>query len=137
MRKYLFELKTYLPFRHVVTLTVFVGMGWPTGEMILALEAYLIRDHITLQLVSHAPMFLVIAVIYLCIPESTRWLISKKMYETATKQVLKIAETNKTEAPSILSNYQPKESKIELSAATQKNEKGILNNIFPFFMYKV
>ena len=116
-------------FRHVVTLTVFVGMGWPTGEMILALEAYLIRDHFTLQLVSHAPMFLVILVIYFFIPESTRWLISKKMYETACKQVLKIAETNNTSPPTNISYYQKESGKIELSPTVTKNEsKGIYNS---------
>ena len=116
-------------FRHVLTLTVFVGMGFPTGEMILALEAYLIRDHFTLQLVSHAPMFLVILVIYFFIPESTRWLISKKMYETACKQVLKIAETNNTSPPTNISYYQKESGKIELSPTVTKNEsKGIYNS---------
>ena len=104
-------------------------MGWPTGEMILAMEAYLLRDHITLQLVSHAPMILVIFVIYFCIPESTRWLISKKMYETATKQVQKIADTNRTPAPTNLPNCQTEESEIDVSASTPKIGKGILTNI--------
>ena len=115
----------------MVTLTVFVGMGWPTGEMILALEAYLIRDHFTLQLVSHAPMFLVIFVIYFFIPESTRWLISKKMYETACKQVLKIAETNNTSPPTNISYYQKETGKIELSPTVTKNDlKGIAEWIY-------
>ena len=97
-------------------------MGWPIGEMILALEAYLIRDHITLQLVSHAPMFLVIIVIYFCVPESTRWLVSKKMYDTATKQVLRIAKTNKKSAPTDLSCYQKQTGAIEMSESTTKGE---------------
>ena len=97
-------------------------MGWPIGEMILALEAYLIRDHITLQLVSHAPMFLVILVIYLCVPESTRWLISKKMYDTATKQVLRIAKTNKKSVPTDLSCYQKQTGAIEMSESTTKGK---------------
>ena len=103
-------------------------MGWPIGEMILALEAYLIRDHITLQLVSHAPMFLVILVIYFCVPESTRWLISKKMYDTATKQVSKIAKTNKTTVPTDLSCYQKEIGAIEMSeSATKGNSNGTTN----------
>ena len=111
-----------LNFRHVVTLTVLVGMGWPIGEMILALEAYLIRDHITLQLVSHAPMFLVIIVIYFCVPESTRWLVSKKMYDTATKQVLKIAKTNNQSAPTDFSYYQKQTGAIEMSESATKGK---------------
>ena len=112
-------------------MTVFVGMGWPTGEMILALEAYLIRDHFTLQLVSHAPMFLVILVIYFFIPESTRWLISKKMYETACKQVLKIAETNNTTPPTNIFYFQKESGKTELSPTVTKDElKGICELLY-------
>ena len=122
LRKILHSIDIQVNFRHVVTLTVLVGMGWPIGEMILALEAYLIRDHITLQLVSHAPMFLVILVIYFCVPESTRWLVSKKMYDTATKQVLRIAKTNKKSAPTDLSCYQKQTGAIEMSESATKGE---------------
>ena len=88
-----------LSFRFVLTFNVIVSTGWPIGELILALEAYLLRDHVILQLVSHAPMFFVIVVIFIGIPESTRWLISKKMYDQASKQVFKIAKINGTTAP--------------------------------------
>ena len=83
----------------MLTFNVIVSTGWPIGELILALEAYLLRDHVILQLVSHAPMFFVIVVIFIGIPESTRWLISKKMYDQASKQVYKIAKINGTTAP--------------------------------------
>ena len=89
----------YPSFRHINTVTVIVATGWPIGQLILVLEAYLIRDHFTLQLVSHVPIFLVIIVIFLGIPESTRWLISKNMHEQARKQVLRIATINKTTVP--------------------------------------
>ena len=88
-----------LSFRFVLTFNVIVSTGWPIGELILALEAYLFRDHVILQLVSHAPMFFVIVVIFIGIPESTRWLISKKMYDQASKQVFKIAKINGTTVP--------------------------------------
>ena len=83
----------------MLTFNVIVSTGWPVGELILALEAYLLRDHVILQLVSHAPMFFVIVVIFIGIPESTRWLISKKMYDQASKQVFKIAKINGTTVP--------------------------------------
>ena len=89
----------YSFFRHILTFNVILTMGWPIGELILAMEAYLIRDHFTLQLVSHAPMLLVIIVIFIAIPESTRWLISKGMYGQARKQAIKIAKTNNTTIP--------------------------------------
>ena len=79
-------------------------MGWPVGELILAMEAYFLRDHRTLQLVSHAPMLLVIIVILIGIPESTRWLISKNRLQQARKQILRIANINKSSVPEHLLN---------------------------------
>ena len=91
------------------------------------MEAYLIRDHLTLQLVSHAPMFLVIIVILLWIPESTRWLISKKMYEKAKKQVLKIAKMNRTTVPESLLNWNVSPNKMNLSTFNEKVENTVGN----------
>ena len=68
------------------------------------MEAYFLRDHRTLQLVSHAPMLLVIIVILIGIPESTRWLISKNKLKQARKQILKIAKINKSPVPEHLLN---------------------------------
>ena len=76
-----------------------MSVGWPIGEFFLALEAYFIRDHYTLQLVSHVPMFLVLIVIAFGIPESTRWLIAQKRYKDAEKQISKIASFNRTPVP--------------------------------------
>jgi hypothetical protein len=94
-------------------------MGWMIGELTLAIEAYFLRDHIALQLLSHAPMLLVPIVILCGIPESTRWLISKKMYNQATKQVLNIAKINQTNVPENLlkSNIAP--DTIELSTSNK------------------
>ena len=53
-----------------------VGIGFIAGELVLALEAYLIRDWITLQLVAYLPMLILMG-LYFILPESTRWLIAK------------------------------------------------------------
>ena len=53
-----------------------VGIGFIVGELVLALEAYLIRDWITLQLVAYLPMLILMG-LYFILPESTRWLIAK------------------------------------------------------------
>ena len=103
---------------------VIVSVGWPIGELILAMEAYFIRDHLTLQLVSHVPMFLVIVVIFLGIPESTRWLISRNMYEQARKQVLRIASINKTTVPENLLNTVSPIS----NGTSDKNPGKLVNN---------
>ena len=53
-----------------------VGIGFIIGELVLAIEAYLIRDWITLQLVAYLPMLILMG-LYFILPESTRWLIAK------------------------------------------------------------
>ena len=90
-------------------------MGWMIGEFILVMEAYFLRDHLALQLVSHAPMLLVTIVILCGIPESTRWLISKKMYKKARKQALNIAKVNRTTVPENLLKWNTDHNTLELS----------------------
>ena len=91
------------------------------------MEAYFLRDHLSLQLVSHAPMLLVIIVIFFWIPESTRWLISKKMYEKAKTQVLNIAKMNQTTVPENLLNCDVDPSAIDLSTFNEKLAKNVGN----------
>ena len=117
-----------LSFRFVLTFNVIVSTGWPVGELILAFEAYLLRDHVILQLVSHAPMFFVIVVIFIGIPESTRWLISKKMYDQASKQVFKIAKINGTTAPKDMCDPNTMAKKVALEGCID-NGNEIFSNI--------
>ena len=50
--------------------------GFIFGEMVLALEAYFLRDWVTLQLVAYSPMLILLG-LYFVLPESTRWLIAR------------------------------------------------------------
>ena len=62
--------------------TTFVGIGvnigFTLGEMLLALEAYYIRDWVTLQISSSIPWVVLVPLIWILLPESPRWLISKE-----------------------------------------------------------
>ena len=64
-----------------------------SGELILSLEAYLIRDWYSLQLVVHAPILILLG-LYFIIPESTRWLLAKGHSENARKDLFKRASIN-------------------------------------------
>ena len=114
----------------MLTFNVIVSTGWPVGELILALEAYLLRDHVILQLVSHAPMFFVIVVIFIGIPESTRWLISKKMYDQASKQVLKIAKINGTTVPKNMCDPNTMTKKVALEGCIDTGNEIFGNPIY-------
>ena len=60
--------------------TMLVGIGidipFAMGELLLGLEAYLIRDWRTLQMVAHLPL-LVCSLIFWTCPESVRWCLAK------------------------------------------------------------
>ena len=62
--------------------TTFVGIGvnigFTLGEILLAFEAYYIRDWVTLQISSSIPWIVLIPIIWILVPESPRWLISKE-----------------------------------------------------------
>ena len=60
---------------HKIYTTMVVSLAFPIGELVLTLEAYFIRDWYTLQIISHAPMLLLLG-LYFLLPESTRWLLA-------------------------------------------------------------
>jgi len=56
------------------------------GSGFLGLAAYYVRDWRTVQLIAGVPMFIPL-ILHWLIPESTRWLITKKRYEEARKLI--------------------------------------------------
>ena len=66
-------------------------MGYHIGEMLIAIESYLLRDWKLLQLVEFSP---ILAMIGLCffMPEPARWLISKGKYSQAKTLLQKQAK---------------------------------------------
>ena len=83
-------------------LTTITSAGFIFGELILATEAYLIRDYFTLQLVAHVPLAL-ITMLYFVFPESIRWLVNKDRFEEAKRELRKAAEINGKPEPTFKS----------------------------------
>ena len=83
MVSYVIAAETTLPSYKIITTTL-VGIGFIFGELVLALEAYLIRDWVTLQLVAYLPMLILLG-LYFILPESTRWLIARGETEHCRK----------------------------------------------------
>ena len=73
--------------------TMCSGFGFVIGELVFALEAYHIRDWITLQLVAYTPMLILLG-LYFIFPESTRWLIAKGKIEEAKDNIARRASVN-------------------------------------------
>ena len=84
--------------QHKVLLMFIAGIGFQIGEFLYAIEAYFMRDLITLQLAIHIPMLFLI-LLYFVVPESCRWLIFQGRTEEARKILNKRAKINKFDGP--------------------------------------
>uniref|UniRef100_A0A0N4Z4Y4 MFS domain-containing protein n=1 Tax=Parastrongyloides trichosuri TaxID=131310 RepID=A0A0N4Z4Y4_PARTI len=77
---------------------VFTGAFFALGQIVLGVLAYLIRDYRLLQASIALPTILFISY-YFLVPESPRWLVSKKRYQEADKILKKAAKINKSSMP--------------------------------------
>ena len=68
--------------KHIMFFGIIFEISLIIGELIFYLEAYLIRDWFTLQLVASAPL-LGLLILWFLVPESPRWLLSKGRTEGA------------------------------------------------------
>ena len=68
--------------KYTMLFGITIEIPFAIGELILGLQAYLIRDWFTLQLVAYVPLLLLLVVWFL-IPESPRWLLTKGRTEEA------------------------------------------------------
>ncbi len=58
-----------------------INIPFALGELVLGVEAWLVRDWVHLQLVAHAPVLALTSLAWLC-PESVRWLLTKERLST-------------------------------------------------------
>ena len=58
---------------------IIIEVPFALGELLLGLEAYYIRDWVTLQLVAYTPVLVLLGLWFL-VPESPRWLLATGKY---------------------------------------------------------
>ena len=73
-------------------------LGWNTGQAVLVVLAYFIREWRQLQLVTHAASLAALSLFFL-VPESPRWLISQGRLEEAKQVIREMASANKKTLP--------------------------------------
>lgn len=78
--------------------SVFTGIFFSLGQMVLGLLAYFIRDYQYLQLAIAVPALIFLSYWWL-VPESARWLFSQKRYEEADAILQRAARWNKSTLP--------------------------------------
>ncbi|XP_051868465.1 solute carrier family 22 member 2-like [Pristis pectinata] len=80
--------------KHRRTVGILIQMCFSFGMMLLSAIAYLVPAWRNLQLVTTMPNF-IFMVYYWLLPESPRWLLSRKKREAAVKVLQKVAKKNK------------------------------------------
>ena len=73
-------------------------MAWSVGMILMPLLAYLVNRWKILRVVSVVPL----AYVFLCwtiLPESPRWLLTKKKVSEAKEILVKVAKVNKVDVP--------------------------------------
>ena len=88
----------YVGAKYTMFTGIIIEVPFALGEMLLALEAYCIRDWYTLQLVAHCPLIILLG-LYFVVPESPRWLLATGRFEEAKKVITKGAKANKKVLP--------------------------------------
>ena len=88
----------YVGAKYTMFTGIIIEVPFALGELVLALEAYLIRDWVTLQIVAHLPL-LVLVGLYFVEPESPRWLLATGRVEEAKKIIKKGAKINNRNLP--------------------------------------
>ncbi|XP_067002469.2 carcinine transporter [Anabrus simplex] len=78
--------------------TVMMCIFYTVGLIILSGIAYLVRDWVTLSIVTSAP-FLVYYFYWCFLPESPRWLLARGRFEEASKILETLAKINNKELP--------------------------------------
>ena len=91
----------YVGFKFTTLIGIIIGIPFALGELILGIEAYFIRDWVTLHLVAYIP-WIVLLGLWFFIPESPRWLIAKGEYVKAREVINKIAKGNGKSCPAEL-----------------------------------
>jgi len=88
----------HVGFKFTMLVGIAIEIPFAIGEAVLGVEAYLIRDWRTLQMVAYLPILALIGLWWL-VPESPRWLISSGNLDQAKEVVRRVAAGNGKQSP--------------------------------------
>ena len=84
-----------------VKVGIAMGIPFALGEVVLLLEALLVRDWRGLQLLAHLPLLLLLGLGW-AVPESVRWLVARGRTQEARDIVRSAARENRRPLPAHL-----------------------------------
>lgn len=97
------------------------SFGWVVGYLLLPLAAYLLGDYVYLQLLPTLTMTLMIVLWLPHLPESPRWLLTKRQYSTAKRVLQRACKHNGR-----LQDFEAKFQSLQVISA-ERNETTNLN----------
>ena len=112
----------HVGFKYSYVAGLLINVPFALGEILLGVEAYLIRDWKTLQMVAYLPM-LSLLLIFLTVPESVRWLLAKGRVEEAKKIIQIIATNNRKNSNDLLDSLESNKENKDIN--TESTNFGI------------
>lgn len=122
--------------RFTALIGVAIEIPFAVGQAVLGMEAYLVRDWRTLQILAHLPLlgtfinpknhqiynFKISAIIgiYWVVPESVRWLLANGKIDEAKEVIIAAAKTNKIQVPT---NILDKVDQSKMAFSDEKLER--------------
>jgi len=88
----------HVGYKFTMLIGILIEMPFAVGEMLLGLEAYLLRDWRTLQMVAYLPLLGLVG-LWWVVPESVRWLVGAGRLQEAATIIRSAAKVNGHEAP--------------------------------------
>lgn len=111
----------YVGVKYTMLTGIIIEVPFAIGEIVFALEAYLVRDWYHLQLLAYTPL-IIFLVLWFLVPESPRWLLATGREEEAKKIIQKAAKVNGREFPAHLFDAKHANQK----AAQSTTEEGVV-----------
>jgi len=105
--------------RFTALIGVAIEIPFAVGQAVLGMEAYLVRDWRTLQILAHLPLLAIIG-IYWVVPESVRWLLANGKIDEAKEVIIAAAKTNKIQVPT---NILDKVDQSKMAFSDEKLER--------------
>ena len=115
--------------RYTTLIGIAIEIPFAIGEMILGLEAYLIRDWKTLQMVAYAPL-LALVVLWWLVPETPRWLLAAGKEDKAKEIIKKAAKVNGKSIPDHVLNTEDTDKTMNVDDDGAERRKITMADLF-------
>ena len=113
--------------KYRATVGVAINFGWATGSTISPILAYFARGYRNIFLMTGIPQLLWLTWVIFFIPESPRWLLTKKRYEEAHTIIANAARTNGRDIDTIDDKFEQLKLHIEKEKLSEGSKSSFID----------